>query len=186
MTAPPIPTRIPLELTPGDTWQFQLTLRDYPPSDGWALVVSFRGPSVLDVTAVASPDNSSWLVTADASATASLGIGRYVWVASASRTVSPNPLERHSALTGVTTLIEQIQTAAAGDTVSHNEKMLAAIESLIAGRIPDDVEHYQIGTRALSKVPIKELFEYRESYAFKVWRERHPHDTVPLRQVTFR
>ena len=192
MTAPQIPTHIPHELTPGDSWTWQLVFGDYPPSDGWTLTVSLRGPAAtgeasgeIDIEATATTDNSAYLVSARADQTASLVPGNYRWVAWVERVVDAQ-LERVSIRRGVTILLQQLQTADAGDTTTHNERMLAAIEALIEGRTTADVEYYQIAGRALTKIPVKELMAYRAKYAAAVWRERHPHETAPARMVTFR
>lgn len=192
VTTPPIPTHIPHELTPGDSWTWQLAFGDYPPSDGWTLTVSLRGPSAvapslgeIDIEAEATPDNGAYMVSARADQTAQLVPGNYRWVASVARVVGSQE-ERVSVHRGVTILLQQLQTADAGDTTTHNERMLAAIEALIEGRTTADVEYYQIAGRALTKIPVKELMGYRAKYAAAVWRERHPHETAPARMVSFR
>lgn len=192
MTPPPNPTHIPHELTPGDSWAWQLAFGDYPPSDGWTLTVSLRGPAAtapsigeIDIEATPTPDNSAYLVSASADATAELVPGNYRWVVWVERVVDTQ-LQRVSIHRGVTILLQELQEAGAGDTTTHNERMLAAIEALIEGRTTADVEYYQIAGRALTKIPVKELMAYRAKYAAAVWRERHPHETAPTRMVTFR
>jgi len=155
-------------------------------------MLSLRGPAAtdpakgeIDITAEATTDNSSYLLSASADETAPLVPGKYLWVAFVQRVVDAQQ-QRVSIHRGVTTLLQQLQEAAAGDTTTHNERMLAAIEALIEGRTTSDVEYYQIAGRALTKIPVKELMAYRSKYASAVWRERHPHETAPVRMVRFR
>ena len=47
---------------------------------------------------------------------------------------------------------------------SHASRMLAAIESVLEGKVTSDVASYSIAGRSITKIPIAELIELREKY----------------------
>ena len=59
---------------------------------------------------------------------------------------------------------------------THAATMLAAIEAVLEGRITADIENYQITsgniTRQITKIPIPELKELRDSYRAEVKAEQ--------------
>jgi hypothetical protein len=49
---PPIPTVEPANFAAGETVKWTKVVADYPPSDGWSLIYSIRGPTAFaDITA---------------------------------------------------------------------------------------------------------------------------------------
>ena len=54
---------------------------------------------------------------------------------------------------------------------SHAATMLAAIESVLEGRITADIESYSIAGRQITKIPLSELLVIREKYKAEVARE---------------
>lgn len=74
----------------------------------------------------------------------------------------------------VLTIEPNVASSAAGVFVSFEEQMLAAIESLLLGRVPADIQSYQVAGRALNKIPVEELAQLRGKYASMVWRKQHP------------
>jgi hypothetical protein len=65
-------------------------------------------------------------------------------------------------------------TSPAGAFQTFEEKTLAAIEAVIAGRVTSDIEAYHIAGRAVTKIPLKELLSLRGLYRGVVWRQQHP------------
>ena len=161
---PPIPTSEPGSIFAGDTIKFTKTLGDYPATDGWTLAYSFRGPSSFsDQTATAS--GSGYLVTIPVSVTTALAAGNYYWSARVSLAG-----EVHTVARGVLTV-----TLVAGAFVqSHNEKMLAAINAALEGRVVADMQQYTIGGRMVTKIPFEKLMHYKGVYEAKVFRDRNP------------
>lgn len=51
---------------------------------------------------------------------------------------------------------------------THAETMLAAIESVLEGRITADVEAYTIAGRQITKIPIADLLVLRDRYQAEV------------------
>lgn len=159
--APSIPYGEPTQARAGDTWRFKLTDTDYPSSEGWTLSYQINGASKLawDGSWVATATNTH-TITIPASATADLLAGVYevtrLWTGSGGTAgqvfsvscpnlaVLPNPT-----------------TAGAGDRQSWDEKTLAVVEAVLAGRVTDDIAMYQIGGRTISKLPLTELLTLR-------------------------
>ncbi len=62
--------------------------------------------------------------------------------------------------------------AAPVDPRSNNEKLLGNVKCLLQGKALDDVIMYKIGTRELTKMPIKELLYWEGILEARVRRER--------------
>jgi hypothetical protein len=170
-----IPRAEPASFVAGDTVKWIIPdLSDYPIADGWALTYALRGPDMLDVSATAGADGHA--VTVSASQTAALTAGRYEWAAYASKDD-----ERFRVRFGATTVTADLSASAGG--LTHAAKMLAAIEEVLEGRIPADVESFQIAGRAVNKIPVTELRKLRGIYAAEVEREQS--GGAALRTVRF-
>lgn len=159
--APTIPTGEPTTVTAGSTWTWKLSHTTYPVSEGWALSYAINGVGKLAWSAsyVAS-SGTDHTVTIPAANTADLPPGTYeffrVWTGSGGTAgqVYTEALPRLAVLANP-------QTAGAGDRQSWEEKTLAVIETVLSGRITDDIAMYQIGGRTVSKIPFNELVAMR-------------------------
>lgn len=60
--------------------------------------------------------------------------------------------------------------ASTADRRTHAEVMLAKIESLLTGRADSDVDNYTIKNRSISKMPVKDLIEWRDYYRAEIAR----------------
>lgn len=58
------------------------------------------------------------------------------------------------------------------DQLSHSERVLAAIEKRIESRVLSDHENYSIDGRALTRIPIMDLYNLKKQYAWKVRSEK--------------
>lgn len=58
------------------------------------------------------------------------------------------------------------------DFRTHAEKMLDVIKQVLEGRIPKDIESYQIDGRNVQRIPILELHKLKRTYAFQVNKEK--------------
>jgi hypothetical protein len=161
---PPVPSSEPNSIFAGDTVRFSKTISDYPATDGWALTYSFRGPSLLADVA-ATPSGSGYLVTIAASLTQVLSAGTYQWAARVTKAG-----ETYTVARGVLAVV-QVEGLI---SVTHNEKMLAAINAALEGRVVADMQSYTIGGRMVTKIPFKELLAIKGTYEAKVWRDRNP------------
>lgn len=65
---------------------------------------------------------------------------------------------------------EDINTSGSGSTLTHAERMLAAIEAALEGRITDDYKSLKINNREITKHSFDELRRLREYYRAEVAR----------------
>lgn len=173
-----VPDIEPTVAAAGEDWHWTRTFDEFPNSEGWTLKYYFRGVGTLDITATAlAGSDSAFDVSAPAASTGALAAGRYVWDA----IVSLASGETHRAATGVLTVTPKLASAAAGAQQTHNEKMLALIETELENRLTGisaggagSVETYTIHGRSLAKLTTPELKKLRGQYLAAVQRERSP------------
>jgi hypothetical protein len=149
---------------------------DTLPTTGWSCSVTLRmapgsagGQTTADSdaqTVAAAPSGSDFKVTIDASTSASLGDGQLRWVAMATKAGETYCIGRG------TIVLEPL------DGVTQNERTLAAIDAVLAGRGGADLDEYTIGDRHIRKIPLGELVKLRGVYARRVARERRGHSVA--------
>ncbi|HEY0545309.1 MAG TPA: hypothetical protein VGC91_08045 [Pyrinomonadaceae bacterium] len=151
----------PPEITVGETLEWTKSLSDYPALT-WSLSYYFRGAGKgFNTTAAAEGDD--FHVTVDKSVTAEMSVGAYSWEAWVSDGSSEFMIAR-----GETKVIQNLKTMAVTSTFdnrSQAKKILDAIDTLIAGRVPRDVQLYVIGNRQLQRIPVEQLIKLRETYS---------------------
>ena len=156
----------------GDTVDWTVAGGEYVAAAGWTASFGLVGAEA-PTSVTASGDQ--WVCTLSASATQSLGPGTYRWLLRATRSG-----EVRTIASGVLTLTPSVGGESDGST--HAERMLAAIECVLEGRIPADVEAYAVAGRSLTKIPIRELRALRAAYAAEVAAERAG-SGIAIRQV---
>lgn len=162
-----VPSCEPTELVAGDSWQWDRTVSDFPPSAGWSLAYRFNGPAAFEVAASTSAAGDFFAVRAPAVDNATRAAGAYRVAGFVTRGG-----ERFTVFEGVVTVRENLATAAASQT--HAERTLAVLQAAIEGRLTADVEEYEIAGRSVKKIPMPELVRLRNVYAEMVRRERNP------------
>jgi hypothetical protein len=70
----------------------------------------------------------------------------------------------------VVTVLPNARTATAAQLLTHEEKVLAAIEAVLEKRATSDQAAYTIKNVAITKMPIEELLRWRGVYSARVWR----------------
>lgn len=165
----PTITMMPQQFAAGTTVKYSRGFADYTPGDGWTLAVHLAGASIITATVAADVSGSTWNVTLTAAVTGVLKAGVYQW-----RELVTKSSETYVAASGAVTVLPNIATAVAGDFQTFAERMLAAIEAVLVGRIPADVESYQIAGRSLTRIPVMELQELRARYQGEVAAQRKP------------
>jgi hypothetical protein len=163
-----VPTVEPTEFTAGDSLEWDRTLGDYTPSDGWTLSYVLTGAhaSVISISATANDGNTGHEVRVTPATTAAYTDGRYNLVGLVTHTdgrrfevyraacfVYPNP-------------------ATETPELSFNERMLAAVEAKIATRITADISRYTLEQQEVHREELATLNRQRNSYADAVRRER--------------
>lgn len=183
--APTVPFGHPTQVRAGDTWTWRIAYSDYPISEGWVYSVAIT--SVSSATqepltwdeAWVTDDGSEWTVTIPATTTDDFLAGGYRLTAFV--TLSS---QRYSPYSAPLLVEADSASLAAGDGISHARRMVAAIEEVLAGRVPADVESYQINGRALNRIPVKDLHLLRNQYRQEAWREANGGQN-PIRKVSF-
>ena len=160
----------PSEIDAGTTVQWNSLFDLYPADGGWTAKFFMRGASQFaGGTGIAGVANlKSFDFKLLPSDTLSLTPGTYFWQIRAYK--AP---DEYIAVDGVLVVQPTFSGATAGQG-THAERMVAIIEQRIEGRLPADLQQFQIAGRAVVKIPIKELLELRGYYANQVWNERHP------------
>ncbi len=156
-----IATTEPLELTQGDTVQWQKTFADYPSSE-WTVSYNIRGASSLDVTATQNNDGITHSVLLSSAQTADLKDGNYWWQAVA---VHKSTSERATVSTGDFLVKPDLAILPEGyDGRSHTKKTLDALEAIIENRASLDQQSYSINGRSLSRMDVAELLSWHSKY----------------------
>lgn len=160
---------IPPSLPIGDsaTWMDDpVQLADGRQADsvgGWALKYALRGPSALDLTAMAG--GQGWATTLTSVASAALQAGTYAWSAAVSK-----GLERITCGAGQIVLLTDLTTAVAGfDSRSQAQIALADCEAAMAtfNATGGKVRSYEIAGR---KMEFQSLPDLMQLHSF--WRAR--------------
>lgn len=179
---------VPARLVAGDTWRWRRSdlAADYSPADH---TLSFRGvlASLTAATwaAVAAEVDGVFEVNIAASATSGFSAGRYEWAAILTR----NSDGHRVVVDRGVVIVDPDLGAATFDPRSEDEKLLAAVDATLSGRVTKDVESYTIEGRSLTKIPFVELRSLRDQLRREVNAARRraagkaPIETVPVRFV---
>jgi enamine deaminase RidA (YjgF/YER057c/UK114 family) len=148
-----------------------VTLADGRKADavgGWALRYALRGPSSLDLTAVAS--GSSWSTAITASQSAALTPGLYSWAA-----VLSLGAERFTVASGQLTITRDLASVTgAFDGRSQAQRALADCETAMAtfNNTGGRVKKYEIAGRSMEFQTIADLMTLRSFWQAKVLNEQ--------------
>lgn len=160
----------PSEFAIGESLAWSKSFAEYSAANGWTLTYYFRGPTTFDVTA--SANGADFDVDVPASVTAAATAGLYFWQAWLSKDD-----DKLRIASGRTNAVAGFPTTDAGfDGKSDAERLLDAIDALLAGKASVDQQEYTIGAggaqQQLRKIPIPDLLELRKHYAAIVGGER--------------
>jgi hypothetical protein len=156
------------QLVAGDTWNWTIELDDYSPAQ-YTLKYSFRGPSALDLTAVAAANGSAFNVIATGAQTSPLLAGTYafqmsVFDASNNRT----ELDR-----GNVEMLADIAAAVAGaEERSWVKQMLDAIQGTLLGTASRQEQEYQVNGRSLRLSSRTELLKIESEFEGRYRKEQ--------------
>lgn len=143
-------TALPASFSAGTTLSYRKSFADYPASAGWTFTLYLAGVTVTSVEAIADGDDFVVTVT-PAHTTTPFIAGHYSWVERVSLSGEVREVAR-----GVVTIAPDIATATDGSEQSWLEKSISALKAHVVGRLPAGMESYQIGGRAVSKIPLRE------------------------------
>jgi len=174
MAVPFITDEVPRRFAAGTTVKFHRSFDDYLASDGWAYTFYANGASaIFNVAATINADGQSFDIVIPAATTASIPAGRYQCAERLTNSGTGEVVDPHDDMIEI--LIEAaVATAAAGAFISHIERMLVVIEAALEGRLGADLMSYQIGGRAVVKIPPKDLLWFRGHYRSKLFQLQNP------------
>lgn len=161
-----IASRIPFELSAGNTWQWNIAglTSDYP-ADSWTLTYYFKSKGdSFEIVAIA--DGLAFAISAASSVTADFMPGVYNF-----RAFVELGVDRFEIDTGWLTVNPDYTKQSNFDARSHARKVLDAIEKVIEGRATKDQQQYSIAGRQLIKTAIPDLLLLRQTYRRDVENE---------------
>jgi hypothetical protein len=174
-----VPTSVPTELTVGDTWTWTVPAGSFPAGEGWGRSFRFLGSGLaFEVPALAVGDG--FQASYAMASTANVDPGTYQVVE-----IADNGTSRHTVARATVVVHPDPDVVDDGSHRAHDEKMLAAIEAVLEGRVTEDMESYSILGRSLQRIPFRELMQYRAIYAQKVRRARSGSGTYDRVSVQF-
>lgn len=182
--APTIPVGEPTSVTAGDSWVFKQSFAEYPVSEGWTLAYAFAGPGeIVTATSEVTDDGSATYTVTIPAARTDIPVGTYRWVATMTGTGSYAG-QRYTVRAGMVEVCANVAAAESETLWDPDEKLLAAIDAVIYGRVTDDVQEVTIGGRSIVKIPIAELFAIKARLERRVFMLRNG-GAMPVRRVVF-
>lgn len=147
----------PRTIVAGDTASWYLLLGEYPP-ETWILSYSLRGASpgmYINFSEInPSPDGQQHLIQQLPAITKLWLPGLYKWQ---SYVTNASTTDRVTINWGAMTIAPNLSADDPADPRSHVRQVRDIIAAALQGRLPTGMEHYTIGARSISKIPIKDL-----------------------------
>lgn len=177
-------TQIPAQLVAGDGWAWSdaTAFASHPPTD-WSLRYVLRPiAGGTPVTILATAGSGAFLLAHSATDSASVPPGEYEWTSLAFDDANSDRVRL--AVGRVCILPDPMQ--ADSDLRSPAERILAAIDATLEGRVSKDAESYTIEGRSISRTPIADLIRLQGIYQQRVAQERNPGGCpIQYRRVAF-
>lgn len=158
----------PDEFRAGTTLKVRREYSDYPADDGWTATLTVYGAATIP--GGVAVDGAGYIFTLAATATdteAPPGTYRYVVQASKAGEV-------YEAEAGIINILRSLTGLAGNAGQSENEKNLALVNAMLAGKLASDMQSYQIAGRALSRYTFDELLKLKAALETAVGAERDP------------
>jgi hypothetical protein len=141
-------------------WRREITLSAATYSLKYRMIPTFGGAAIEIIGT--TTDGLIWTFDALSSVTSAWRAGTYRWDLIVTRLSDSEVAITETGMLRV--------FATSEDRRTHAEVMVAKIESLLAGRADSDIDNYSIKNRSISKMPVKELIEWRDYYRSEVAR----------------
>ncbi len=153
----------------------QITVDDYPASDGWTLkyrlTPQFSSPAQapIDLTCTTDSDGESYKLQVSPASTAAWKAGSYSWARWVEKVGARVTLD----VDGQLDVIPNPAASSAGDDRrSHARKMLEQIETALEGFASGStIKSYMIGTRSFTKADHAEIVMLHSRYKWLVANE---------------
>jgi hypothetical protein len=175
--------RRPLEITIGETLEFEKDFADFP-ADEWTVIYYLRGAGTgIDIAG--TPDGTTHCFTAPTTDTDNLTAGLYYYQA-----IATKDGEKHKVDEGTTTAIASLaalNTSNTYDGRSNAKKIVDAIDAMMDEKATADQKRYKIGAagseRELERLTMSELLEARKFYAKIVNAENRRKKKTPFKTI---
>lgn len=163
-----IPNTAPVGFTAGDTVVWTHYDGNYLPADGYVLSIAIVITGVKVTADATDNGDGSHLFTIPGTATAELTASPANWQIYATKSGA-----RQTLSFGQFVVTPDFADAATGlDARSEAEKIIAAIDAMMANKATADQQSYSVSGRALSRYPVTELLEMRRYYVRIVSNEK--------------
>jgi hypothetical protein len=168
----------PLTIRAGDTATWHRAFHKYSAAEGWTLQYVLNSPSsrIVMVAGDVVSDGEGFRITVPSAETKQWPTGEYQWIA-----VVTSADERFTVALGrVKVEIDILDATSPQDTRTANERALANIDLMLAGRGGDGVLKYKIHERELERYSLTQLLELRAHFKRLVRQERFDSGEKPL------
>lgn len=153
--------QFPNQIKAGLSLNAEISAPEFPAPD-WTVTAILRGPSVLDLNAAGT--GARHVFAESGSETAAYKPGKYSVSLRASCGGDVREIEA-----GTLDILPDLAGASEGhDPRKHAERVLEAIESVIESRASKDQMAYTINGRSLSRTPLADLLQLRDTYRKEV------------------
>jgi hypothetical protein len=163
----PVPDRgkynVPTIWNAGDTVKWDVSVPDYPASEGWALSYELKSKNAHISSISASASGEDYTVTISAATSAAYSAGEYRYAAYVTK-----GSERFTVDSGKIEVLKDFQDSGNFDDRSHAQIVLDAIEAVLESRATKGQESYTIAGRSLARTPIPDLLLLRDRYKTEV------------------
>jgi hypothetical protein len=154
---------VPTVWNAGDTLKWDVSVPDYPATEGWTLTYEVKSKNTHVATITASADGDGYTVTVPAATSAGYAVGHHHY-----RAYVTKGSERYTVDSGDLEILKDFEDNGNYDDRSHAEIVLDAIEAVLESRATKDQESYSIAGRSLSRTPIEDLLKLRDRYKNEV------------------
>ncbi|MCP4103172.1 MAG: hypothetical protein GY750_17385 [Lentisphaerae bacterium] len=148
-------TAFPYEFTVGCSQRWEVSFTEYPPTDGWTLRYLIRVTTDRIIELIATPTDDKYTFTLSADALAGIEPAVVKWQCQAIKDD-----EKYLVTSGKVRLHADLSDSNV-DPRSYPEKMLEAINAVLAGKLDNPVTETEYNGRRLKYMPPGELIRLR-------------------------
>jgi hypothetical protein len=161
----PYQSGMPAFIIAGNTTKWEVSIPDFPPSDGWSLSYALvKAGTIITIDATTNPDADDYLVSIAATTSAGYEAGKY----STQETVTDGT-DVITVSSGKIEIVPMFSAQTSGyDSRSFAKQTVDAIEALIPVMVAKREASYTIGGKT---VVFKSMAELQDSLMF--WRRQY-------------
>lgn len=176
-----VPPCEPVQIVGGDSVSWTRSLSSYRPSDGWTLNYRLFGGGVEAMISDAGAAGYYALAfqpTDTDGVTVEMTARLVGWVTNGAG-------ESHTVFSGTVDVLPNLRTASETDLLTHVDRVIAACEAAIEGRLTADVARYGREGTFVDKLPIEQVRLTLGLYNAKRWRRDNPGRMAPVHVIGF-